>query len=160
MLVSPCRYMNAIEPASPMKPLIESTLLFIMRPVIAVPQPIVKHTMKRIGTNTDLPAKKCEVPDGARLSERTMILTSNGQNVYPEEIEDKMNNQPYVVESVVLERDKQIVALVFPDQDRISQEQLDSNGVAEIMSQRNPSTPFSAQNRSMSFIFFQVSRLP
>jgi len=64
---------------------------------------------------------------------KNMILTSNGQNVYPEEIEDKMNNQPYVVESVVLERDKQIVALVFPDQDRISQEQLDSNGVAEIM---------------------------
>ena len=64
---------------------------------------------------------------------KNMILTSNGQNVYPEEIEDKLNNQPYVVESVVLERDKQIVALVFPDKDRISQEQLDQNGVAKIM---------------------------
>ncbi|MCI2121770.1 MAG: AMP-binding protein [Bacteroidales bacterium] len=64
---------------------------------------------------------------------KNMILTSNGQNVYPEEIEDKLNNQPYIVESVVLERDKQIIALVFPDQDRISQEQLDSNGVAKIM---------------------------
>jgi Long-chain acyl-CoA synthetases (AMP-forming) len=64
---------------------------------------------------------------------KNMILTSNGQNVYPEEIEERLNSQPYVVESVVLERDKQIVALVFPDQDRISQEQLDTAGVADIM---------------------------
>jgi long-chain acyl-CoA synthetase len=66
---------------------------------------------------------------------KNMILTSNGQNVYPEEIEEQLNSQPYVVESVVLERDKQIVALVFPDQDRISQEQLDTAGVADIMEQ-------------------------
>lgn len=64
---------------------------------------------------------------------KNMILSSNGQNIYPEEIEDKLNNQPYVVESIVVERDKKIVALVFPDRTRVSQEALDENGLAKIM---------------------------
>jgi len=64
---------------------------------------------------------------------KNMILSSNGQNIYPEEIEDKLNNQPYVVESIVVERDKRIVALVFPDLTRVSQEALDENGLAKIM---------------------------
>lgn len=64
---------------------------------------------------------------------KNMILTSNGQNVYPEEIEDQLNNQPYIVESVVVERDKKIVALVYPDYDRVSQESLDENDLAKVM---------------------------
>jgi len=64
---------------------------------------------------------------------KNMILSSNGQNIYPEEIEDKLNNQPYVVESIVVERDKRIIALVFPDLTRVSQEALDENGLAKIM---------------------------
>ncbi len=64
---------------------------------------------------------------------KNMILSSNGQNIYPEEIEDKLNNQPYVVESIVVERDKKIVALVFPDRTRVSQEALDENGLSKIM---------------------------
>lgn len=51
----------------------------------------------------------------------------------PEEIEDKLNNQPFVVESIVVERDKKLVALVFPDFDRVSQESLDSMGLAKLM---------------------------
>lgn len=46
---------------------------------------------------------------------KTMILTANGQNIYPEEIEAKLNNMPYVAESLVLQRDGRLVALVFPD---------------------------------------------
>lgn len=64
---------------------------------------------------------------------KNMILSSNGQNIYPEEIEDKLNNQPYIVESVVVERDKKIVALVYPDYDRVSQESLDDNALAQLM---------------------------
>lgn len=64
---------------------------------------------------------------------KNMILSANGQNVYPEEIEDSLNNQPYVVESVVIERDKKIVALVYPDYDRVSQEALDENDLAKLM---------------------------
>lgn len=46
---------------------------------------------------------------------KTMILTATGQNIYPEEIEAKLNNMPYVGESLVLERNGRLVALVYPD---------------------------------------------
>lgn len=46
---------------------------------------------------------------------KTMILTSNGQNIYPEEIEAKLNNMPLVSESLVVERNNRLVALVYPD---------------------------------------------
>jgi long-chain acyl-CoA synthetase len=64
---------------------------------------------------------------------KNLIVGANGQNIYPEEIEDKLNNQPYVVESIVVERDKKLVALVFPDYDRVSQESLDSMNLAQLM---------------------------
>ncbi|MBQ7192383.1 MAG: AMP-binding protein [Paludibacteraceae bacterium] len=47
---------------------------------------------------------------------KNMILSSTGQNIYPEEIEDKLNNMAGVAESVVVEREGKLVALVFPDQ--------------------------------------------
>lgn len=46
---------------------------------------------------------------------KTMILGSGGQNIYPEEIEAKLNNMPFVSESLVVERDGKLVALVYPD---------------------------------------------
>ena len=61
---------------------------------------------------------------------KTMILTANGQNIYPEEIEAKLNNMPYVSESLVVERGGRLVALVYPDREdmdaaRLSDHQLD-----------------------------------
>lgn len=50
-----------------------------------------------------------------RGRDKNMILSSSGQNVYPEEIEVKLNNLPLVAESVVVDRDGKIVALVHPD---------------------------------------------
>ena len=47
---------------------------------------------------------------------KAMILSSNGQNIYPEGIEDKVNNLPGVVESLVVGRQGKIVALVYPDE--------------------------------------------
>ena len=55
---------------------------------------------------------------------KTMILSSNGQNIYPEEIESKLNNMPYVSESLVVERNNRLVALVYPDY-----EAMDANGI-------------------------------
>ena len=52
-----------------------------------------------------------------RGRDKNMILSSSGQNVYPEEIEIKLNNLPLVAESVVVERNGKIVALVHPDYD-------------------------------------------
>lgn len=55
---------------------------------------------------------------------KTMLLSSNGQNIFPEEIEAKLNNMPFVMESLVIERNKKLVALVYPDY-----ESLDSLGL-------------------------------
>ena len=46
---------------------------------------------------------------------KTMLLGPSGQNIYPEELEDKLNSMPCVVESIVVARDGKLVALVFPD---------------------------------------------
>ena len=53
---------------------------------------------------------------------KNMILSANGQNIYPEEIEAVVNNQPYVVESVVIARGAKIVALVYMDSDKMKAE--------------------------------------
>lgn len=50
---------------------------------------------------------------------KTMILRSNGQNIYPEEIESKLNNLPCVMESLVVERNGKLVALIYPDYDQV-----------------------------------------
>jgi long-chain acyl-CoA synthetase len=46
---------------------------------------------------------------------KNMILGPSGQNIYPEEIEDKLNSLDIVVESIVVDRDHKLVALIFPD---------------------------------------------
>ena len=56
---------------------------------------------------------------------KNMILSSNGQNIYPEEIEAVLNNQQYVVESVVVDRGAKLVGLVCMDSDRMEREGLD-----------------------------------
>ncbi len=53
---------------------------------------------------------------------KSMILGPSGQNIYPEEIEGKVNNLPYVIESVVVEREGKLVALVYADTDKMKQE--------------------------------------
>lgn len=55
---------------------------------------------------------------------KSMILSSSGQNIFPEEIEAKLNNLPFVSESIIIERSKKLVALVYPDY-----ETLDSLGL-------------------------------
>ena len=57
-------------------------------------------------------------PDGTlflRGRSKTMILSASGQNIYPEEIEAKLNNMPFVSESLVVDRDGKLTALVYPD---------------------------------------------
>ena len=46
---------------------------------------------------------------------KTMILGSNGQNIFPEEIESRLNNLPFVQESLVVVCNKKLIALVYPD---------------------------------------------
>ena len=59
---------------------------------------------------------------------KNMLLGANGQNVYPEEIEDKLNSMAMISESLVIQRGEKLVALVHPDKDEImsfSQEELE-----------------------------------
>lgn len=60
---------------------------------------------------------------------KDMILGPSGQNIYPEEIEAKLNNLPYVQESLVLERDGTLYALVYPDLERVDAEKLTEEDV-------------------------------
>ena len=64
---------------------------------------------------------------------KTMILSANGQNIYPEEIEAKLSNMPYVNECLVIERDGKLVALCHPDADQVSRDALDADALAEAM---------------------------
>ena len=63
---------------------------------------------------------------------KSMILSANGQNIYPEELEAVVNNQPYVAESVVVDRAGKIVALVYLDAAAIKQAGLDDETVSDI----------------------------
>ena len=63
---------------------------------------------------------------------KSMILTANGQNVYPEELEAIINNQPYVAESVVVDRAGKIVALVYLDETALKRDKVDSEAVSDL----------------------------
>ena len=63
---------------------------------------------------------------------KNMILGASGQNIYPEEIENVVNNQDYVIESVVVDRDGKLVALVYLDDQAIHKEGLDEAAVKAI----------------------------
>lgn len=64
---------------------------------------------------------------------KTMILSASGQNIYPEEIEAKLNNMPYVNESLVVERGKGLTAIVYPDYERMDADGIVVSQLDEIM---------------------------
>ena len=65
---------------------------------------------------------------------KSMLLGANGQNIYPEEIETKLNNMPYVLESLVIQqKDGSLVALVCPDYDAVDAVGLDHEALDEAM---------------------------
>lgn len=66
---------------------------------------------------------------------KTMILSANGQNIYPEEIEAKLNNMPYVAESLIVERGKHLVALVYPDYESMDRDGVSHEKLPDIMEQ-------------------------
>ena len=73
---------------------------------------------------------------------KNMILSANGQNIYPEEIEAVVNNQPYVVESVVIDRGARLVALIYMDAEKAKSEGVDLEAYkATIMAEVNKSMP-------------------
>ena len=65
-----------------------------------------------------------------------MILGSNGQNIYPEEIESLLNEFPYVVESLVVMRNGLLHALIYPDREKAKANELSEEGLKELMRER------------------------
>ncbi len=86
----------------------------------------------------------CDQDGNIRIMGRskTMILGPSGQNIYPEEIEQKINNLPYVVESVVIDDKGKLVALIYPDFDALKKDGKDVNKVMdEDLKLLNPQLP-------------------
>lgn len=65
--------------------------------------------------------------------DKSMILGPSGQNIYPEEIENKLNHLPFVAESIVVERDGRLVALVYPDEEAAKRAQLSKEKIDSLM---------------------------
>ncbi len=66
---------------------------------------------------------------------KNMLLGPSGQNIYPEEIEDKLNNMLYVAESIVVQRDEKLVGLVYPDFDDAFKHGLKEDDLKQVMEQ-------------------------
>lgn len=66
---------------------------------------------------------------------KTMILGPSGQNIYPEEIEQKINNMPYVAESLVIDDHGKLVALIVSDMESASAKGLSANDIDKLMAQ-------------------------
>jgi long-chain acyl-CoA synthetase len=66
---------------------------------------------------------------------KNMLLGASGQNIYPEEIEDKLNTYPYVSECIVIQRGEKLYGLVHPDYDEVERAGLDENGLRAAMEQ-------------------------
>ena len=66
---------------------------------------------------------------------KNMLLTSSGQNIYPEEIESKLNNMPYVSESLIVLQHDKLVALIYPDFDDAFAHGLQQTDIQKVMEQ-------------------------
>jgi len=66
---------------------------------------------------------------------KNMILGPSGQNIYPEEIEAKINNMPYVQESLIVEQNQKLVALIFPDFDTADKHGISNEALEQIIEQ-------------------------
>lgn len=66
---------------------------------------------------------------------KNLLLTSSGQNIYPEEIESKLNNMPYVAESLIVLQHDKLVALIYPDFDDAFAHGLQQTDIQQVMEQ-------------------------
>ena len=84
---------------------------------------------------------------------KNMILGPSGQNIYPEEIEDRLNNMPYVCESLIVEQEDKLVALVYPDLENAQQSNLSGHALESQMEEN-----IAALNKELP-AYSQIARL-
>lgn len=70
-----------------------------------------------------------------RGRDKNMILGPSGQNIYPEEIELQLNAMPYVGESLIIENDGKLIALIYPDLENAKHQNISDNEITDIMRQ-------------------------
>ena len=95
---------------------------------------------------------------------KCMILGPSGQNIYPEELEAVINNVMYVVESLVIEDNGGLTALIYPDYRQAQNDGLDADGVkahiSECLPEINKQLPNYAQIRKIEFLPEDFERTP
>ncbi len=92
---------------------------------------------------------------------KNMILGASGQNIYPEEIEDKLNNQAGVVESVVVERDGKLIGLVFPDLNEVEKSELSlTDFMKENLAKLNALLPKYSQVHDIEVVEKEFEKTP
>ena len=95
---------------------------------------------------------------------KNMILGPSGQNIYPEELEDKLNSMPCVVESIVVDRDHKLVALVFPDTSNEGKRLLGAKTLTEQMEENrvlvNKNLPSYSQISAIELVASEFEKTP
>jgi len=95
---------------------------------------------------------------------KNMLLGPNGQNIYPEEIEDKLSGMTLVGECLVVQRDDKLVGLVYPDQEQVKKLRLSESDIEGIMEQNrkeiNPQLPSYAQLFSIKVMENEFEKTP
>jgi Long-chain acyl-CoA synthetases (AMP-forming) len=95
---------------------------------------------------------------------KTMILSANGQNIYPEEIESRLNNLPYIAESVVVLREFKLVALVYPDVAAVTSDNISKEKLREIMNDNkgelNKSVAYYERINSIEIVETEFEKTP
>jgi long-chain acyl-CoA synthetase len=93
-----------------------------------------------------------------------MILTSSGQNVYPEEIESQLNNLPCVEESIIMEKGGTLLALVYPDLESVDQACLRGRQVEDMMEENrkflNLKLPGYCQIARLKVLYEEFEKTP
>jgi long-chain acyl-CoA synthetase len=95
---------------------------------------------------------------------KNMILTASGQNIYPEEIESRLNNMPCVEESLVIEREGRLLALVYPDLESVDRACLKGGQVEVRMEanrqELNQKLPGYAQIAKLKILYEEFEKTP
>ena len=95
---------------------------------------------------------------------KNMILGPSGQNIYPEELEDKLNSMPCVIESIVVDRDHKLVALVFPDTSNEGKKLMGTKTLTQVMEENrvavNKNLPAYSQISTIELVASEFEKTP
>ena len=95
---------------------------------------------------------------------KNLLLTSSGQNIYPEEIESKLNNMPYVSESLIILQQDKLVGLIYPDSDDAFAHGLSQSDLVRVMEENrlelNKQLPAFSQIARFSYILRNLKKQP